>query len=375
MKTYQSRTTASRASVAGISLVELMIALTLGLLIASGMLTLIAQNSDTRGEIEKAGRQIENGRYAIQRLTEDIHHAGFYGEFFDLPVGTVTPTDACSTDLTVLKASMSFPVQAFTDAATPPSCIDTADFVAGTTVLVLRFVSPTAALAEGWASADIASTLAPGVVYAQPYVEGVNFATRTSSPTAATLFAGSTVSGPLGALVTAPIYRYITRLYFLSPCSRPATGQAHCTGTADDGFPVPTLKMVELGSNGTSGTAPTWTNGTAPAFSSKPVAVAEGVEQLQFDFGIDSLPAVRDGAPDAYNRCTSCTAAQWQDVVAVRISALVRNTDRTNGYSDAKSYAMGLVGNVSAPSGSLNFKRHLFQSMARLNNASMRREQ
>ena len=375
----QPRRTARHRAACGFSLVELMVSLTLGLFIISGMLTLIARNSDTRGEIEKAGRQIENGRYAVQRLTEDIHHAGFFGEFYDLPAGTVLPTaatDVCSTDLAVLKTDMSFPIQAFTDAATPPSCIDAADFVAGTSVLVLRFASPVLTLAEGWVTANIAATLAPGVIYVQPYVEGVNFATRTSSPSAATLFASSMVSGPAGALVTAPIYRYITRLYFISPCSRPASGQAHCTSAADNGAPIPTLKMVELGSNGTTGTPPLWSNGTAPAFSTTPVAVAEGIERLEFDYGIDTLPATqKDGAADAYSRCAPCTVAQWQDVVSVRISLLARNAERSNGYSDPKTYAMGLAGSASAPSGSLNFKRHLFQAVARLNNLSMRREQ
>ena len=73
--------TAARTAMRGFTLIELMVSLALGLFIISGMLTLMARNSETRGEIEKAGRQIENGRYAIQRLSEDIHHAGFYGEF------------------------------------------------------------------------------------------------------------------------------------------------------------------------------------------------------------------------------------------------------------------------------------------------------
>lgn len=352
--------TAGRRASRGLSLVELMISLALGLLIISGMLTLLARNSETRGEIEKAGRQVENGRYAIQRLSEDIHHAGFYGEFYDLPAGTSLP-DPCSTDLAVLKTAMSFPIQASTAAAAPPSCIDTADFVVGTNVLVLRFASPVLTLAEGWAIGSLAGTLAAGVVYIQPYVEGVNFATLTSTPPAATVFPGSRVSGPGGALVTAPIYRYITRLYFVSPCSRPMVAGGHCTAAADDGAPIPTLKMVELGSNG-----------TAPAFSASPIAVAEGIERLEFDYGLDSNA---DGSPDSYVNCASCTVADWSNVVSVRINLLARNSERSAGFSDAKTYAMGLAGSASAPAGALNFKRHVFQVLARVSNQSMRREE
>ncbi|MEO6747499.1 MAG: hypothetical protein ABIN08_23700, partial [Caldimonas sp.] len=237
----------------GLSLVELMVSLALGLLLISGMLTLLARNSETRGEIEKAGRQVENGRYAIQRLSEDIHHAGFYGEFYDLPAGTSLP-NPCDITLTGIKTAMSFPIQASIAAGTPPSCIDTADFVAGTHVLVLRFASPVYTLGlvggngyDGWGTGTATSAnLAGGVVYMQPYVEGVNFATLTSSPTATTLFPAYQVRGAGGGFVNAPVYRYITRLYFISPCSRPASG-VHCSASADDGNPIPTLKMVELG--------------------------------------------------------------------------------------------------------------------------------
>jgi len=88
MKTGRCRLIESSRTSRGLSLVELLVSLALGLMIISGMLTLLARNSETRGEIEKAGRQVENGRYAIQRLSEDLHHAGFYGEFYDVPAGT-----------------------------------------------------------------------------------------------------------------------------------------------------------------------------------------------------------------------------------------------------------------------------------------------
>lgn len=75
----------------GLSLIELMVSLTLGLFLIAGMLTLLARNSNTRSELDKAGRQFENGRYAAQRLSEDLHNAGFYGEFFAVPDPTTVP--------------------------------------------------------------------------------------------------------------------------------------------------------------------------------------------------------------------------------------------------------------------------------------------
>lgn len=63
----------------GISLVELMIAVALGLILLLALTTIFVSNSRTRGEIEKKGLQIENGRYAMQTLVDDISNAGFFG--------------------------------------------------------------------------------------------------------------------------------------------------------------------------------------------------------------------------------------------------------------------------------------------------------
>ena len=143
--------------------------------------------------------------------------------------------------------------------------------------------------------------------------------------------------------------------------------------------------MVELGSNGTAGLSPTFTNGTASAFSATPVSVAEGVERLEYDYGID---ADGDGAPDTpYKSCAPCTLSEWSRVVSVRINLLARNAERSAGYSDPKLYDMGCgrgdpdavrCGSSSSPAsapGNANYKRHVFQVVVRLNNQSMRKEQ
>ena len=64
----------------GLSLIELMVSVTLGLLILSGVLVVFVNTSAARNEVERTSRQIENGRYASELLTEDLRLAGFYGE-------------------------------------------------------------------------------------------------------------------------------------------------------------------------------------------------------------------------------------------------------------------------------------------------------
>ena len=77
-----------RARERGFSLVELMIASTLGLLILSTMISVFVSTSQSRNEVDKSSRQIENGRFAIEMLREDIQLASFYGDY--LPTSSIT---------------------------------------------------------------------------------------------------------------------------------------------------------------------------------------------------------------------------------------------------------------------------------------------
>jgi prepilin-type N-terminal cleavage/methylation domain-containing protein len=81
----------------GFSLIEMMIALTIGLLLLIGLSSLFMQQSASRNELEKSSRQIENGRYAMQILQDNIEHAGFYSEYTPR-LGSTTytvPTNPC----------------------------------------------------------------------------------------------------------------------------------------------------------------------------------------------------------------------------------------------------------------------------------------
>jgi type IV pilus assembly protein PilW len=364
----------------GLSLIELMVSLTLGLFLIAGMLTLRARNSNTRAELDKAGRQIENGRYAAQRLAEDLHNAGFYGEFYGVasPGTAAFPAalpDPCAVNYatTSFTDARAFPVQGITAVSSAPSCINAANIVTGafSSVLVVRFASPASTLptpanvAAGnydWAPTATAATAAlatldASTLYVQSNVDSTVFATTTN---AAANFATLKVSsGSATTLINAPIYRYVTRIYFLSPCSRPASGTL-CTSAADGGSPIPTLKMIELLGNGATGVF------------SDPVPVAEGIEAVSFDYGLDSNA---DGAPDSYVDCSACSVADWGNVVAVRVNLIARNTEISAGYTDAKTYAVGLAGTYTPNTAAKRYKRHAYQLQVRVNNTSMRREQ
>ena len=121
----------------GFSLVEFMIAMTIGLFLIAGLVYLIAETSRSRAEMERSSRQIENGRYALDRIAEDLRHAGFYSEYFSVPAAgeagfpaSLTAAAPCATAVASLPAGMPLAIQAYDGGGSVPSdlsCIASAD--------------------------------------------------------------------------------------------------------------------------------------------------------------------------------------------------------------------------------------------------------
>ena len=79
----------------GFTLIELMIAITIGLVMMVALLALFANSSRSNNEIAKMNGLIENGRFAIQLLQSDLAVAGFWGtylpQFSDLSPTSTPP--------------------------------------------------------------------------------------------------------------------------------------------------------------------------------------------------------------------------------------------------------------------------------------------
>ncbi len=68
-----------RSRLSGVTLVELMIALALGLLLSAAAVMMFVSNKETSKLQENFARVQENGRFALGLLTKDIRSAGFEG--------------------------------------------------------------------------------------------------------------------------------------------------------------------------------------------------------------------------------------------------------------------------------------------------------
>ena len=337
----------------GFSLIELMVALVIASILLIALSSLFVNNTSARNELEKSSRQIENGRYAMQILADDIRHAGYYGPLISapaLPGSYANLPDACSTTTTTVRDGMGLPVQGYEGAATAAALDSGKVGLSGTTAA--GYKANTAVLVVRRAHTSIAASAANEFQHSGQRLRRGHAAVRDGRRPAGTFnLHANTAPGcmPLSGAPGATIAPFLTRIYFISTCSR-----ASCASGADT---VPTLKRIDI--------TPTSTDVTP---------IVDGIENMQFDYGIDTSPF--DGVPDVYTNDATAHAAvvptlpEWSNVMAVRIYLLARNVESSGAFTDVKTYRLGPVNYT--PGG--NFKRHAYTELVRLVNPSGRRE-
>ena len=340
-----------RTVAGGFSLIELMVGLTIGLLLLIGLTLLFANTSTARSELDKASRQIESGLYAMQIIADEVRHAGYYGPLINAPTvpGSVTSLpDPCSTTLSVVQNSLGIPLQGYAGAASAASldagnlgCLGAvAGYKANTAVLVVRRANTSigaSAPTSGWFNIQVSGCAGDTT----PYVLDVD----TNAPAFNLHSNGAPGCTPVASAPAAKITPYYIRIYFISTCSG-----TDCSAAGADS--VPTLKRADVTPAGTTITP-----------------MVDGIENLQFDYGIDTTAAPGDGTPDVYANAP-LTLIQWQNVMSARIHVLARNVDATGSHTDAKTYSLGPVS--VTPGGA--FRRHAFNELVRLYNPAGRRE-
>src|SRR5688500_9248782 len=303
----------SRRRQLGLSLVELMVSITLGLLILSGVLVVFVNTSAARSEVERTSRQIENGRYAAELLSEDLRLAGFYGELNAASVAApgAVPAKPCSIAAADWRAWLPMHLQGFDDAGFASADCTLTNLKADTDVLVVRRAR---ACPAGIAGCD---ALANG----KPYVQVSLCSSQTTPSFRLGLEGTETFDMQKKTCLTTALANkreYLVRIYFIATDN--GAGQS-----------IPTLKRLELTGSG-------WST----------VPLVEGIEELQLHYGLD---ADGDGMPDVYvanpndyptGTCTGvCPRENWMNVVTVQFHLLARNLETSPGFTDAKKYVLG----------------------------------
>lgn len=343
----------------GLTLIELMIALGLGIVVLTAVMLIFANTSRSRAEMEKSNRQTENGRYASQLLTNNLRMAGYLAEFDPTPLTTTALTaipDPCATAVADLLDALPLHVQGINDVSAAPGCVS--DVKPGTDILVVRRAS---GCATGEADCE---AFADGVPHFQassctPLAGGSELAMQVSSngDYATHYFTLATGSGDFNkkrtdCTTTADIHRYRVDIFFIAN-----------NNEAGDG--IPTLKRAELGAGG---------------FAIVPLV--DGIEDMQITYGIDTdndgIADAHTEAPGSYGGCggTACVA-NWRNAMSAHVGLLARNTEATAGHTDSRIYTLGQNEDGSdksvGPFGD-GYKRHVFSATTRFANPSWRRQ-
>jgi type IV pilus assembly protein PilW len=324
----------------GFTLVEVLVAMTIGMLILLGLTTLFANNSRNHAELERTSRQLESARFALDTLANDMRHAGYLGEFNpnDLGPTVTTPDDACVTSTAsfgwnTAGVAVSLPAALRgIGSAESISCLTDRYRLDGTEAITVRHVNTSE------------ETLPASVVPGNLYVQVSRCSTDIRQIVAGSAATDFTLKNIACTAAVNAVRRYIVRTYYIASCNEcePSDG-------------IPTLKRVEM------------INGAL-----RTTALAEGIENLQIEYGIDSTASM-DGRPDEFITAAEVdgtpVARAWQNVVSARVHMLSRNTEKTGGYADPRTYRMGQVTVVPAnSSATAPYKRTLMTETVRLVN-------
>lgn len=341
----------------GFTLVELMVAVTIGLLLLGSLSALFVNNNHAQMEIERANRQVENGRYAMQLLNGDLRNAGFYGEFdtnlMTLPTALPNP---CGKDVAAMRDAIALHVQGYDD-DNPLDCLS--DVRDNTDIVVVRH---TATCIVGAADCEPASAGGPFF-----QASGCDNMFELGSGNVANYFQiGILTTGfslhkrdcgvGMGTGTAAPIRRLLTHIYFVANNSQSGDG-------------IPTLKRAEVSTQG-------------GVFSIDIVPLAEGIENMQIEYGMDTNA---DGVADLFTTTPgsalacgdeTCAVVNWNNVVAVKMNLLSRTLTKSMGYTDTKSYTLGNGADgqplVIAATRD-QYKRHVFSALIALPNPAGRK--
>lgn len=318
----------------GQSLIEILIAMTIGMFLMIGIVTMFTTNKRIYKQQDQAGRLQENGRFAVEFLLKDIRMAGYSGCHDDVSnvVNHLTGVDDVdlneATDPPDTSSTLYFTnaIEGYESTASTPQWepSDTSDevsnIVAGTDAISIRYLLPT------------------GTKLISPYMTVAD--SEVHVPTT-----HSFNQNELVAITdcTATDIVQITATDGAGAIEHKTTGNTTGPGNAfkdlsqtySAGSEI--VKFVSVRyfiGNGSKGPALFMKKNFDAA-----VELIEGIENMQIMYGVDSDA---DGIPNTYYNAGASqldTTAEWDTVTSIRLALLVRSPDEnlmdeqnTNAY-------------------------------------------
>ncbi len=296
----------------GLSLVELMIAMTIGLILLTGVLQITIANSDNSRLHEQMSRVQEAGRFAIDVISKDIRMADFWGcaSSISKVTNNLNPAGADYSGL-----EFDGGVAGADGASNGPDSIT----LSGAYGLGLTVQSPYGPQANSNIKVPADNSLEQfGIVLLSDCLAGDIFEITNSNPDSGTVVhnTGTVAIGPgnynpsptcVSGHCLSKVYEGDAQIYQL---------QSLTYSIQQAAFEEPVLvRSLNAGT---------------------PVELVSGIEDMQLEYGVDTNG---DGVADIYKTATQVTAAgEWEVVISVKLSLLVRSQETIMSETQVYDY-------------------------------------
>jgi len=332
----------------GLSLVELMVAMTVSAILMLGISEIFSINSRSYKVQDENARMQENGRFAFNTLMQDIRRAGYFGgsaavDEITGSEGIATPARDCISSDTTWGRMVERAIYGLND----NNSHNDADG------LLVNYTSciPTGTATGNYLRGDILVTRYTKSALIDPIPADNRLYIRTS------LFAGRLFTGNNAVNASSQnsvdekpnaVRELAAHAYYVGPSGR----NCRFNDASNNAIPIPALHREVLDAAG------------------RPVReeVASGIENIQFQYGIDTdgdLTANRYVNANALSN-NDTTPNNWTQVVTVRLWVLVRADCPTNGFTNTKTYSMGDI--TYDPNPNDGFKRQLYSTVVAVRN-------
>jgi len=311
----------------GFSLTELMVALVIALILMAGIGQIFLSSKKSFNVQSALGRQQENGRYAVNVITQDLRRAGYWGGNADITqitgtLGQASDDGSCAAGGNTWGRMIDRRIYGLNDTNAGYACIPDADYARGD-VLVVRYAAP-------W---QVGSSTTPEYDANRAYLRSSLFGGR--------IFLGSDQGSAANdmdldlatpAPATERVAELVAQAYYIGP-----SGQT-CRGSV-----VTSLFRESLNNSGLP----------------RKGEIAHGVDNFQVRFGVDS-----DGDNAVNQYYDPQNVPNWGQVMAARIWLLTRAECPETGFSNTSTYAM--ADRNYTPNDAI--RRQLYQATVRLRN-------
>lgn len=306
---------------AGYSLVELMVAMGLGVLLSTVALQIYVEGLRTFRQADELGRMQENARFALYVLGQDVKMAGFFGASGSPPErgaagGPADPAPDCGAGWAYDTTNSITYVGPNGDAPTTLTCLDGGVFPAAGSALGIKRV-------EGLWTAS-------GAVGAGIWVETEN---------------------NFGAILQDPVpnpdrayWRYMARVYSIRDYS------------ASPGDGIPALVRQELQDTGQF-TAATDTD----------ALLVDGIEGFAVEWGIDTDTTATDPTGDSTPNYFTTTLNPGDRPIAARLHVMVRAKEEDQTYTDGANKTYQLADQTMGPYAD-KYRRRIYSTTVLIRN-------